>query len=373
MSPNSLELLEGIKTWVEHESHSGAPEHVNRLMDLVSQEWVAAGAAVERIAGTGGYGDHLRITSPWGAADDKGVLVLCHLDTVHPIGTLANALPFRVEGDAAYGPGIYDMKGGAYLALQAYRDIVAEAGRTHLPLRFLFTSDEEVGSLTSQPLIVAEAARAKYVLVTEPARDGGKIVTARKGVGIFNIETEGRPAHAGSRHEDGRSAILEMARQIVRIEGMTDYERGVTFNVGQIVGGTGRNVVPQHCKALIDMRAATLADAHAFAEVILNLEPFDPDVSVRVTGAINRAPYEKSEAGARLLAHARQLAAEIGFTLEDMSTGGASDGNFVADKVATLDGLGVDGAGAHTLDEHLYVSSLEPRLQLQTRLMQTLQ
>ncbi|MEL6871492.1 MAG: M20/M25/M40 family metallo-hydrolase, partial [Pseudomonadota bacterium] len=270
-------------------------------------------------------------------------------------------------------PGIYDMKGGAYLALQAYREITTGSAKPRLPLRFLYTADEEVGSNTSVDLIKREAGRAKYVLVTEPARDGGQIVSARKGVGRYTIHAEGRPAHSGSRHADGRSAILEMARQIAKIEDMTDYERGVTFNIGMINGGTAENVVPQSCEASIDMRVATVADGLHFDGLLRALPSFNPDVEVRVTGELNRPPYEKTEAGARLLAHARQLAAEIGFTLQDTYTGGASDGNFVADQVATLDGLGVDGDGAHTLDEHLFISSLEPRKELQKRLMLTLQ
>ncbi|MEO1709520.1 MAG: M20 family metallopeptidase [Pseudomonadota bacterium] len=373
MSERQSDILDGIKQWVELESFSEAGGHVNRLMDVVEAGWRAHGAAVERISGQDGFGDHLSISSPWGDPDEPGVLVLCHLDTVHPIGTLAEQLPFQVDGDNAYGPGIYDMKGGAYLAFHAYAEIVREAGRTPLPLRFLYTADEEVGSGTSRALIEEKGKSAKYALVTEPARDGGKVVTGRKGVGRYRIRTVGQAAHAGSRHADGRNAILEMARQIAHIQAMTNYERGVTTNVGLITGGTAENVVPQFCEATIDTRAETIADARELDAALRVLTPFDPDCQVIVEGEINRQPYEKSEGGSRLMTHARQLAAELGFTLEDTFTGGGSDGNFIAHEVPTLDGLGVDGDGAHTLHEHMYVSSIEPRMLLQKRLMMTLQ
>jgi glutamate carboxypeptidase len=369
-APDASVLLAGITTWVEIESHTADIPGVNRLMDRVATGFRQAGARVERIAGTGGTGDHLAIAAPWGG-NGPGVLVLCHLDTVHPKGTLAH-FPFRVEGDRAFGPGIYDMKGGAYLAYAAYRSLAEAGGTTPLPLRFLYTSDEEIGSPTSRALIEAYAANAKYVLVTEPARDGGKIVTSRKGVARFTIDVEGRPAHSGSRHEDGRSAILEMARQIIDIEAMTDYARGVTINVGRIEGGTAENVVPAHCRATIDLRVPTVADANDITGRLRALEPYNRDVRIRVSGALNRPPFEKNAGVARLYELAQGLARELGFDLGDAYSGGGSDANFTAHKVPTLDGLGVDGHGAHTLEEHLLISSLVPRFLLQRRLMETL-
>ncbi|MEO0672879.1 MAG: M20/M25/M40 family metallo-hydrolase, partial [Pseudomonadota bacterium] len=193
------EILEGIRSWVEIESFSSDAAAVNRMMDRAVADWRATGIDIERVSGRDGFGDHLLMSEPDADPGVKGILVLCHLDTVHPIGTLADDLPFRTDGDKAYGPGIYDMKGGAYLALQAYREITTGSAKPRLPLRFLYTADEEVGSNTSVDLIKREAGRAKYVLVTEPARDGGQIVSARKGVGRYTIHAEGRPAHSGSR------------------------------------------------------------------------------------------------------------------------------------------------------------------------------
>lgn len=369
-SPDASVLLAGIATWVEIESQTADVPGVNRIMDRVATGYRQAGAIVERISGVDGNADHLSVRSPWGG-DGPGILVLCHLDTVYPKGTLAE-LPFRVDGDKAYGPGIFDMKGGAYLAYAAFRSL-SEAGlTTPLPLRFLYTSDEEIGSPHSRPLIQAAAMNAKYVLVTEPARDGGKIVTARKGVARFEISTHGRPSHSGSKHEEGRSAIVELARQIVDIEGMTDYARGLTFNIGRVQGGTAANVVPAHAWATIDVRVRTVADADEVIGRLRNLKPYNPDVRIEVTGGLNRPPFEKNAGVARLFDHARDLARGIGFDLVDTATGGGSDGNFTADKVPTLDGLGVDGNGAHTLEEHLYISSLVPRMLLQRGLFETL-
>lgn len=368
----AAELLEGIRAWVEIESQTADVDGVNRMMTKAAADWRAAGGNVERIPGSHGRGDHLLVSSPWGG-DGPGVLVLTHLDTVHPKGTLTNDLPFRVEGDRAYGPGIYDMKGGAYLVLAAFRSLVREGKATKLPIRVLIVSDEEVGSLTSRGHIEAQAANARHVLVTEPARDGGKIVTARKGVGRYEIRAQGRPSHSGSKHADGRSAILELARHIVAIEGMTDYKRGITFNIGQVRGGTADNVVPEHCFASIDMRVNTVADADEMHARLIGLKSYNPDVRIEVTGGLNRPPYEKNAGVARLFDHARGLSNQIGFNLADVATGGGSDGNFTAHMVPTLDGLGVDGDGAHTLQEHLLISSLEPRCRLLRSLLETLE
>ena len=371
MDMSAREILDGIRAWVEIESQTADVDGVNRMMSKCAAEYEAAGATVERIPGTENRGDHLRITSAWGG-DGPGILVLCHLDTVHPKGTLAKDLPYRVEGDKAYGPGIYDMKGGAYIALCAYRAIAAGPTPNSLPVRFLYVSDEETGSRTSRALIEQEAERAKYVLVTEPARDGGRVVTGRKGVGRYVIRARGRPSHAGSKHQEGRNAIAEIARQVVIIDEMTDYARGITFNIGQIKGGTADNVVPEHCSATIDMRVQTIADGQDMERRLRSLKAHNPDVELILEGGLNRPPFEKTAGIAALYAHAKGLAAEIGFELHDLSTGGGSDGNFTAHKVPTLDGLGVDGSGAHTLSEYLLISSLVPRMMLQRRLMESL-
>jgi glutamate carboxypeptidase len=367
---DSTTILDGIRRWVEIETPTEAPDQVNKLATMVADGYRDLPVAIERVAGHGGCGDHLAVRSSWGQ-HRPGILVLSHLDTVHPLGFIAR-LPFRIEGDSAFGPGIYDMKGGAYLAYHAFRQLCASAERPPLGVTQLYVSDEEIGSPTSRALIEAEGRKAKYVLVTEPARDGGKIVTGRKGVARFEVFIKGVPAHAGTRPEDGRSAIRELANIIQTLEALNDIKRGVTVNVGLVRGGTKPNVIAEQAYAEVDMRIPTIADADELVAKILNLKSRTEGVSVKVTGGLNRPPYEKGNAGAALYEHAKTLAAEIGFDLVDTSTGGGSDGNFTAPYTATLDGLGVDGQGAHTHYEQLCISSIEPRARLLHRLYQTL-
>jgi glutamate carboxypeptidase len=367
---DATKILNGIRQWVEIETPTEMPAQVNKLADMVADGYSDLPVAIERVAGRDGCGDHLAARSSWGQ-DAPGILVLSHLDTVHPIGFIER-LPFRIDGDRAFGPGIYDMKGGAYLAYHAFRQICAQGARPPLGITHLYVSDEEIGSPTSRALIEAEGRKAKYVLVTEPARDGGKIVSGRKGVGRFEVFIRGVPAHSGTRPQDGRSAIRELGHVIQALAAMNDAKRGVTVNVGVVRGGTRPNVVAEEAYAEIDLRVPTLADSDEFTAKILGLKSRTDGVSVRVVGELNRPPYEKSNAGAALYEHAKTLAAEIGFDLIDTFTGGGSDGNFTAPHTATLDGLGVDGEGAHTHYEQLYISSIEPRMRLLYRLYQTL-
>ena len=363
-------ILDGIRRWVEIETPTDAPDQVNRLATIVADGYRGLPVAIERVAGHSGYGDHLIARSSWGQ-DQPGILVLSHLDTVHPIGFIER-LPFHVKGDSAFGPGIYDMKGGAYLAFHAFCALCASGERSPLGITHLYVSDEEIGSLSSRALIEAEGHKAKYVLVTEPARDGGKIVTSRKGVARFEVFIKGVPSHAGTRPQDGRSAIRELGNVIQTLEAMNDLARGVTVNVGVVKGGTKPNVIAEEAYAEVDMRVPTIADAEELVPKILGLTSKIEGVSVKVVGELNRPPFEKNNSGTALFEHARELAAEIGFELVDSYSGGGSDGNFTAPHTATLDGLGVDGQGAHTNYEQMYISSIEPRTRLLYRLYQTL-
>lgn len=365
------ELLAGIRRWVEIESQSADAAGVNRVMDDVEGLFREAGADVERIPNQDGFGDCVSVASPWGG-DGPGILVLSHLDTVHPTGTL-EVNPFRIEGDRAYGPGSYDMKGGAYLGFAAYQSLVREGRQTPLPIRFLYVSDEEVGSRSSRALIEAAGEKAKYVLVTEPARRDGKVVTGRRGSARYEIKAQGRPAHSGTQHAEGRSAIRELARHILAIEDQTDYARDMNFNVGHIEGGTTPNTVPEFCTVQVDLRIAEMTEFDEMDAFIRNLKAVDPDVELTITGQLNRPPYRKTPAIQALFDHAKKLSNELGFDIEDTATGGGSDGSFVAGKIPTLDGLGVGGDGAHTLDEYMLVSSLQQRLGLMRRLMETLE
>src|ERR1700719_5058770 len=282
---DSKTILDGIRRWVEIETPTEAPDQVNRLATMVADGYRDLPVTIGRIAGYWGCGDHLVVRSKWGQ-DAPGILVLSHLDTVHPMG-FVERLPFRIEGDSAFGPGIYDMKGGAYLAYHAFRQLCATAAGSTLGVTQLYVSDEEIGSPTSRALIEAEGRKAKYVLVTEPARDGGKIVTGRKGVARFEILIKGVAAHAGTRPGDGRSAIRELGNIIQTLESMNDLARGVTVNVGVVKGGSKPNVIAEEAYAEVDMRVPTIADADELVTKILNLTSRTEGVHVKVTGELN--------------------------------------------------------------------------------------
>ena len=365
-------MLDTLASWVRTESPTHDSAGVNRMVDLVAARAQGAPVAVERLPGRQGLGDAL-VLRAGPATAEPGILLLVHLDTVHPLGTLDRHLPLRLEGDRLYGPGVYDMKGGACLALEAFLE-VARAGTARRPLVLLATPDEEIGSPTSRDLIEDHARRSAYALVAEPARDGGRIVTARSGVGRFDVEVRGRAAHSGTRHRDGRNAVHEAARQIAAIAAMTDYDRGVTTAVCTIEGGTAVNTVPALCRFTVDLRIASAAQGDAIVPAILGLAATQPDFAVSVSGGLNRPPYDRTAEIDRLFAQAKGLAAEIGIDLASVPrVGGGSDGNFTAALgVPTLDGLGIDGDGAHTHDEYGLVSSLEPRRQLMRRLLETL-
>lgn len=364
--------LDTLFTWIRTESPTHDVAGVNLMMDLVVSQMEGAPVAIERIPGEEGLGDAL-ILRAGPQTDEPAILIMSHLDTVHPVGTIQHDLPLRIEGDRLYGPGVYDMKASAWFTLEAFKE-VARKGTAARPLIYLVTPDEEIGSPMTRPIIEDLARRSAYVLVTEPSRDGGQIVTARKGVGRFDVHVEGRPAHAGSRHAEGRNAVYEAARQILAIEAMTDYARGITTTVGMVSGGTAVNTIPQHCSFPVDLRVETVADGEALTKAILGLKPHNPDFKLTVTGGMNRPPYERTEGTSRLFDHAKSLAAEIGFELVSAPrVGGGSDGNFTAALgVPTLDGLGIDGNGAHTLQEYGVISTIAPRQELMKRLMETL-
>jgi glutamate carboxypeptidase len=371
------DVLKGIVEWVSIESPSHDARSVNKVVDHVEGQFRDLGLKLERIPGVDGFGDILECKTPaeWSTGEGKGILVLAHLDTVHPIGMIEKDLKVRREGDSIFGPGIYDMKAGGYIAYYALRHLIRQGKKTRLPVTFLFIPEEEVGSPTSRARIEAIAKDHKYCLVMEPGRDGDKVVTSRKGVGRFVMTVKGRASHAGVRHEDGRSAILEMAKQIVRLEAKTDYARGITINVGLVKGGTGVNVVSAECTAEIDLRVPSQQLAEEMTHWFLGLEPIGADVEVTVTGGMNRPPYQKDAGIADLFGKAQAIYREIGKELNDVPlTGGGSDGNFTAALgLPTLDGLGADGKGAHAAYEQIYYSSLVPRTYLCTRLLETLE
>ena len=375
MDPNELPfdsdvMLDGLRIWVECESPTWDAAAVNRMLDMASRDLVIAGARIERIIGRMGFGDCVRATFPHARADQPGILVMGHFDTVHPVGTLQK-LPFRRDGDRAWGPAICDMKGGNYLALEAIRQLSRAGIATKLPVTVLFTSDEEVGSPSTRDLIEAEAGRHRYVLVPEPARPDGGVVTGRYAIARFDLEATGRPSHAGARLAEGRSAIKEMARKIIEIEDMTTED--CTFSVGVIHGGQWVNCVSTTCAAEALSMAKRQEDLDRGVARMLALSASSNDVQFRVTRGVTRPVWEPDTRVMALYERAREVARGVGFDIRHQSAGGGSDGNFTgAMGVPTLDGLGVQGAGAHTLDEHIVVESLAARGRLMAGLLAAL-
>ncbi|BDG71347.1 M20/M25/M40 family metallo-hydrolase [Roseomonas fluvialis] len=365
------EILARLTRWAACESPTFDAAAVNRMMDLAARDLALLGARIDRIPGRMGLGDCVRARFPHPAGDAApGICVMAHLDTVHPVGTLAK-LPIRREGNRCYGPGILDMKGGTVISVEAIRLILAAGMQTKLPVTFLLTSDEEIGSPSTRDIIEAEAARNAYVLVPEPARPDGGVVTGRYAIARFNLKTTGRPSHAGARLAEGRSAIREMAKQIVAIEDMTTDD--CTFSVGVIHGGQWVNCVSTTCEAEALSMAKRQEDLDAGVQRMLGLRSGANDVLLEVTRGVTRPVWEADAKGMALFGQARRIANAIGYDINPQSSGGGSDGNFTgAMGVATLDGLGVQGALAHTLEEHVLIDSLVPRAKLMAGLLTTL-
>ncbi|WP_157017146.1 M20 family metallopeptidase [Mesorhizobium xinjiangense] len=368
---DNQDLLPAILDWVRIESPTTNAAAVNRMIDFIEADATAWGAEIRRITGTGGMGDLLLVASPGAQEETPGILLLSHIDTVHEIGTIERDLPCRVDGDIAFGPGIYDMKGGAYLAFAAMRAAVISGRSRPLPLRYLFVSDEEYGSPTGRAHIEREARRAKYVLVPEPMNDR-RIVISRKGVARLKMRITGQPAHSGGRHQDGRSAVREMAWQIMRLEEMTDYDRGLTVNVGVARGGTRANVVPAEAALNIDVRFSDPASGAEALKQIQETSPHFPDIGIDVTGGETRPCFVRRPEVEPLLAKARQIARELSMPLGEYASGGGSDGNFTAAIAPTLDGMGAEGKGPHTHFEQIRISSLARIATLHLRLLETL-
>ena len=364
------EILETIGQLVTHETPSLDKPRLDVFADLLAARLAAAGAVVEIIE-QAERGNHVRARIIHGNDTEKPVLVLCHYDTVWPVGALATH-PFRVEEGKAYGPGIFDMQSSLALveyALRAVRDLDIALPR---PVTVLITSDEEIGSGASRALIEAEALHSAYVLVMESPLPGGVIKTARKGTGTFTVETIGRAAHAGVDPYKGVNAIAEMAHQVLAIHALADRDAGTTLSVGVIEGGTATNVVPARAVAQVDVRSWTQAEAGRIAQAMAALTPVLPGAQVAVSGGWNRPPLER-RATAALYARVQEIGRTLGMELADGATGGGSDGNFTgALGVPTLDGLGVPGDGAHADHEHILVDEIPGRAALLTAMWREL-
>ena len=331
---------------------------VSAVASRMAQELEGLGAETMLLEG-----GHLRAELP---GEGAPVLLSGHTDTVWPEGTLAE-MPFRVEGTTGYGPGAYDMKAGLVVMLEAIR--LAGAGRC--ALRVFLTADEEMGSRTGRPLLEQAADGIAAAFVVEPPGLSGNLKTSRKGLGRFTLTITGRPSHAGTSRGEGVSAIEELAHQILALHALSDEDGGGTsLNVGVVSGGTSENVVAAEAEARVDVRVTTRADRDRLERTLAELQPVNSEARLELGGGWTRPPLERSEGAAKLFARARDYGRELGLDLEEESSGGGSDGNLIgALGVPVLDGLGAEGAGAHSPDEHVELESIPVRAELLARLL----
>jgi glutamate carboxypeptidase len=362
-------MLDLLRRMVEIESPSDDKAAVDKLGKFLAAEFEGLGGKATLHAQSS-YGNHLQAEFAGGAG--KPVLLLGHFDTVWPLGTL-KSMPFRREGDRAFGPGIYDMKAGIAMMVFALRAL-RSAGALPRPVTVLLDTDEEVGSPTGRPLVEAVARECEAVLVLEPSQGPqGHLKTARKGVGDYTIRVRGRASHAGVDFEKGHSAIVELSRQILEVAKFTDLARGITVNPGVVQGGTRTNVVAAEASAEVDIRIARAADARELEQKFAALRPIDHGCALEVSGGLNRPPMERTEGTVRLYRLAQEHAAALGMAMDEASTGGGSDGNFTsALGLPTLDGLGAVGEGAHAANESIVLSELPRRTALLACLIQSL-
>jgi glutamate carboxypeptidase len=353
-------MLTLLKRLVETESPSHDKAAVDRLGAIVAAE-CRLSEAVVTIHPQAAVGD--LVEARWGEGRD-GILLLAHMDTVHPIGTLGR-MPYRELDGRILGPGTEDMKGGIVIGLTALAALSKANQLPARPVTALFTSDEEIGSPNSRAWIEALAKQSALVLVLEPAMPDGSIKTWRKGVGDFVVTVRGRAAHAGSGHKVGRNAIEELARQVLAIQKMTDYDQGTTLNVGVIRGGTASNVVPEEASAEVDLRVMKPGEAERITSLLHALQPTLEGTTIEVTGELNRPPMPADERMIATFEKARRLAAGIGMEIKAGGTGGASDANFVAPLgIPVLDGLGAVGDAEHSEREFILKDSLAERAKL---------
>ncbi|MBY6005226.1 M20/M25/M40 family metallo-hydrolase [Salipiger bermudensis] len=369
---NADAIVAGLKPWIECESPSYDAAALAQMMDLVAYECAAIGASIEIIPGRMGCGPSVRARMPHPDQGQPGILVSGHMDTVHPVGTLAKN-PFRIEGGRAFGPGIMDMKSGNYIALEAMRKIAASGLRTPLPVTFLFTPDEEIGSPATRELIEAEARANRYFLCPEPAHAGNAVTTGRYAIARYEITCSGKPSHAGADVKGGVSAVRELARRILEIEEMTTED--CTFSVNDVTSGQWVNCVPSFARAQVLSMAKKQADLDAGVAKMLALAGERNGVAFTVETTVLRPVWENEQPETMALYEiAKGLAAEIGMDLPYVSSGGGSDANFSgALRIPSLCSLGVAGAGLHTLEEYIDIDSIVPRTRLLAGLFMTLE
>jgi glutamate carboxypeptidase len=351
-----MALLDLLRELVEIESPTYSPG-VRRVADVCARELKALGGHPRFLEG-----DHLVADLD---GDGAPLLLVGHTDTVWREGTLAT-MPFRVDGDRAYGPGVYDMKGCVVLLLEALR----VAGDDRRAVKVFLTADEEMGSRTARPHLEREAQGCAAAFVVEPPGASGNLKTSRKGLGRFRLTVTGRPAHAGTHRREGVSAVEELAHQVLALHDLNDDGRGVSVNVGVVRGGTSENVVAAEAQADIDVRVSRYEDRERMEAALAALRPRLAGATLSIGGGWTRPPLEPSPGAERLFERAREHGRTLGLELEAESSGGGSDGNLVgAVGVPVLDGLGAEGGGAHAPNEHVLLPTIGVRAELLARLL----
>ncbi len=357
-----VSILDSIREIVEIESPSRDVEGSELAVEWLARtaRRISPAVKTEKIAAEN-YGEHLIIRAF--PSDEKQILLLGHTDTVHPLDTNKEN-PTRIEGEKFYGCGIFDMKANCVLILEVLRAFAELNLKPNRPIAILLSCDEEIGSPTGRVLVEREARQSEFCLVCEPSANG-KVKTGRKGTANYILKAHGVPAHAGLEPEKGASAILEISKQIEKLQALNDFPKGTTVNVCLINGGTASNVIPENAECSIDVRFTSISEATRIEKEIKNLKSFDERVSLEILGAINRPPMERTEAVINLYEKARRVALQFDFELGETQVGGASDGNFVgALGIPVLDGLGIAGNGAHTLEEFIFVDDIPKRAAL---------
>jgi len=363
--PQLPEMLDFLERLVKIESPSHDKAGVDLVGSLVAAEAEKLGATIIRHPETTAGDNWL---ARWGESKG-GILMLCHMDTVFPIGTLEH-MPFYEKNGKLFGPGVLDMKGGIVIALKAVEALQRANAMPDHPIKILFTSDEESGSHTSRPLIEMYARESDMVFVLESAMADGSLKTWRKGVGGFTVKVKGRAAHSGGDHQKGCNAIEEMAHQVLAIQAMTDYKKGTTLNVGVIRGGTVSNVVPDEAVVKVDLRVLQPEEWERVNAAMQALKPVLDGTSIQVSGNLNRPPMPATDLIMGSFEKAKTIAAQMNLTFNAGGTGGGSDGNFVAPLgIPLLDGLGPSGENYHSEEEYLFIDSLFERTHLMALLL----
>ncbi len=364
----TVHMVEQVKLLASYETPTHDKAHVDALGTLLAEQCKELGAQIETFP-QDKVGD-VHVARWNNDAPGKPIMLLTHIDTVWPVGTLEN-MPLREENGVLYGPGVLDMKGGVVIALEAIRGLVERGELPERPIWLFLNSDEETGSAYSRALIHELAAQVGLVLVMEPAAEGEAIKTWRKGFARYRITTKGRASHAGQAPEQGINAVIEAAHQALFLHGLNDLAQGTSVSVTMIEGGIAINVIPPEASLQVDVRFLKMSEAERIDRTVNNLQPVLPGASVEIQGKIDRGPMERNEQMIRAFRQVQAIGASLGLELSEAGSGGGSDGNFTAAMgIPTLDGLGADGVGLHAAHEQLNIRSLPRRAALLAQLFQ---